>query len=158
MEEKYTPDKFAMFDNLKDFEKSAAQVKKFKPDVIFDDYIQLISPDTKIDQRRLQIEKLIHDYKWLVKSENCVGILLSQLNRAIESRDKSKPKLSDLAESGAIEQVAENVLFVYYDYKVNLDASRLGSNKIELIGSKVRYGTSGVTILNYNGDKVKLYE
>ena len=72
-------------------------------------------------------------------------------------RGDGKPKLSDLAESGAIEQVAENVLFVYYDHKVNRNKSKDGENIIELIGSKVRYGTSGSTKLGYNGDKVKLY-
>ena len=63
----YTSDKFCMFDNVKDFKQTAIEVKKFKPDVIFDDYIQLIQPDAKIDQRRLQLEKICNDYKWLSK-------------------------------------------------------------------------------------------
>ena len=74
----------------------------------------------------------------------------------IETR-AGHPKLSDLAESGAIEQVAENVFFVYYDYKIKLENSKLGKNIIELIASKVRYGNSGVVRLGYNGDKVKIY-
>ena len=157
IEEKYSASKFAMFDNMPSFEESASQVKKFKPDVIFDDYIQLIAPDKKITERRLQLEKLVNDYKWLSKKQKCSCVLLSQLNRGLESRNDGKPRLSDLAESGAIEQVAENVLFVYYDHKVNMHKSKDGENVIELIGSKVRYGVSGSTKLGYEGDKVKLY-
>ena len=84
-------------------------------------------------------------------------MLLSQLNRGLESRGDARPRLSDLAESGAIEQVAENVFFVYYHYKVNLVDKDSSRNRIELIASKVRYGTSGKAVLGFNGDKVKLY-
>ena len=157
IEQKYSKDNSAMFDNMPSFEESASQAKKFKPDVIFDDYIQLIAPNKKIVERRLQLEKLVNDYKWLAKKQGCSCVLLSQLNRGLESRNDGKPRLSDLAESGAIEQVAENVLFVYYDHKVNMNKSKDGENVIELIGSKVRYGVSGSTKLGYEGDRVKLY-
>ena len=154
---KYSADKFSMFDNMPSFDESAAQVKKFKPDVVFDDYIQLIIPDKKIIERRLQLEKIVNSYKWLAKKQKCACVLLSQLNRGLETRGDGRPKLSDLAESGAIEQVAENVLFVYYDHKVNMNRSKEGENVIELIGSKVRYGVSGSVKLGYEGDKVKMY-
>jgi replicative DNA helicase len=157
IETKYSADKFAMFDNMPSFDEAAAQVKKFKPDIIFDDYIQLIMPDKRIIERRLQLEKLVNSYKWLAKKQKCVCVLLSQLNRGLEIRGDGRPKLSDLAESGAIEQVAENVLFVYYDHKVNMNKSKDGENVIELIGSKVRYGVSGSTKLGYEGDMVKIH-
>lgn len=155
--EKYSEDKFSMFDNLKDFNASASEVKKFKPDIIIDDYIQLIRPDNPLEQRRLQLESIVNNYKWLVKSNNACAILVSQLNRALESRINQRPMLSDLAESGAIEQVAENVWFVFYDYKINFAKSKVGANGIEIIGSKVRYGNSGAVKLGFDGDKVKLY-
>ena len=149
-----------MFDNLKDFTSSSSEVKRFKPDIIFDDYIQLVSCDGYRTERRLQIEKLVNDYKWLAKENNCVVVLASQLNRFIERnnvRGKSlEPQLSDLAESGAIEQVAENVFFSYYDYKVTGEAGK-GKNIITLIASKIRYGDSGRSDLGYDGDKCKLY-
>ena len=157
LSDKYAEDKFAMFDNISNFDECSVQVKKFKPDVIFDDYIQLIDANSHIKERRLQLEKLVNDYKWLVKTENCAAVLVSQLNRALESRGDAKPRMSDLAESGAIEQVAENVLFVFYQYKTDINKYSDGQNIIELIGSKVRYGTSGSTKLGFNGDKVKLY-
>jgi replicative DNA helicase len=154
---KYSEGNFAMFDNLKDFSSSASEVKKFKPDVIIDDYIQLIKPENPNEQRRLQLESIVNNYKWLSKSSKACTILVSQLNRALESRLNQRPMLSDLAESGAIEQVAENVWFVFYDYKVNHARSKLGANAIELIGSKVRYGNSGDVAFGFDGDKVKLY-
>ena len=157
---KYSKENFLMFDNLKDFSASSAEVKRFKPDIIFDDYIQLVACDGYKSERRLQIEKLVNDYKWLAKDNDCVVVLASQLNRFIErnnTRGKAlEPQLSDLAESGAIEQVAENVFFSYYDYKVTGEAGK-GKNIITLIASKVRYGDSGRSDLGYDGDKCKLY-
>jgi replicative DNA helicase len=156
VKEKYNKNVFMMFDKLKNFEESSVQVKKFKPDVVFDDYIQLIQPKSTYKERRLQLEELVNDYKWLAKSTKCACVLLSQLNRSVESRDKSRPRLSDLAESGAIEQTAENVIFTFYPYKLQM-AQDMSKNIIEMVGSKVRYGVSGVVKLGFNGDKCKLY-
>ena len=157
---KYSNDRFLMFDNIRDFAVSSSEVKKFKPDIIFDDYIQLIACDSREDQRRLQIEQLVNDYKWLAKETGSVVVLASQLNRMIEragTRAKTlMPQLSDLAESGAIEQVAENVFFSYYDYKVKGEAGK-GKNIITMVAGKVRYGDSGTVDLGYDGDKCKIH-
>jgi replicative DNA helicase len=154
--DKYNEGNFVMFDNIRDFSSSAIEVKKFKPDIIFDDYIQLIALESKLD-RRFQIEKLVNDYKWMAKEQKAAVILASQLNRNVEYRGNGgRPQLSDLAESGAIEQVAENVLFVYYEYKVN-PKSDLGRDIITLCARKVRYGQTGDIHLGYKGDKCKVY-
>ena len=150
----YTEDKFLMFDNIRDFSRSATEISKFKPDVVMDDYIQLVQPSGHFDSRRLQIEQLVNDYKWLAKEHQCSVVLASQLNRSVEYRDDGEPRLSDIAESGAIEQVAENVFFVYYEHKVN---AKKDKNIIRLKASKVRYGESGSADLGYDGDKVKIY-
>ena len=158
IKKKYNEEKFLMFDNIRDFAKTSAEVKRFKPDVIMDDYIQLVSPDSHILERRLQLERLVNDYKWLAKQMRCSVILASQLNRAIESRQKNgRPQLSDLAESGAIEQVAENVFFVYYDYKINGEDGK-GKNIITFVAKKVRYGETGESDMGYNGDKCKIFD
>jgi len=154
---KYNPKHFRMYDQIRDFPASATEVKKFKPDVIFDDYIQLITPTGKEDQRRLQLERIVNDYKWIAKEYNCVVILASQLNRALETRGNPKPQLSDLAESGAIEQVAENVFFVYYPYKVPATAKPENKNQLVLVAAKVRYGETGSIQMAYDGDKCKMY-
>lgn len=160
LREKYTPDKFQMFDKIADFEQASIEVRKFKPDVVIDDYVQLIRPskNKKYEARRLELEELVNQYKWLAKHNNCVVVLASQLNRGIEYRGtKPEPQLSDLAESGAIEQVAENVLFVYYAWKVSPERKTNSPHKIKLIAKKVRYGETGFVVLGYDGDKCKIY-
>ena len=156
--EKYSEDRFIMFDNIRDFPKTASEVKKFNPDVIIDDYIQLVTPTGKEDTRRLQLERICNDYKWLAKENDCAVVIASQLNRMIESRNGAakRPQLSDLAESGAIEQVAENVFFVYYPYKV--DPATHSKNEIYLVASKVRYGETGEIVLGYHGDICTIYD
>jgi len=155
---KFNQDRFLMFDNLKNFSKSSAEVKKFKPDVIFDDYIQLIDAENSRIDRRLQLEGICNDYKWLAKESNAAVVLASQLNRQLEYRGTNvRPQLSDLAESGAIEQVAENVFFTYYDYKVN-PLKGLGKDKLQIVASKVRYGDTGDVMLKFEGDKCKISE
>jgi replicative DNA helicase len=144
-----------MFDDIRDFSSSVPEIKKFKPDIIFDDYIQLICSSSK-DDRRFQIEKLVNDYKWLSKDMQCSTVLVSQLNRNVEYRGNKIPQLSDLAESGSIEQVAENVFFVFYEYKAD-PKSKLGSNVITLCARKVRYGDTGTVNLGYDGDKCTIY-
>tara|TARA_R110000824_G_scaffold127445_1_gene287622 strand:- start:157 stop:1497 length:1341 start_codon:yes stop_codon:yes gene_type:complete len=155
--EKYSEDRFIMFDNIRDFPKTASEVKKFKPDVIIDDYIQLVTPTGKEDTRRLQLERICNDYKWLAKENDCAVVIASQLNRYLETRsgEAKRPQLSDLAESGAIEQVAENVFFVYYPYK--MDPATHCKNEIILVASKVRYGETGEVTLGYHGDICTIY-
>ena len=69
-------------------------------------------------------------------------------------RDRKEPQLSDLAESGAIEQVAENVYFCHYPHKMG---GGKDPHKIWLYAKKVRYGNTGSHILGYDGDKCKIY-
>ena len=100
-------------------------------------------------------ELLVNDYKWVAKENKCAVVLASQLNRAIETRPDPIPQLSDLAESGAIEQVAENVFFVFYPHKVTPDKSQ--DNLIEIRAAKVRYGETGKCVFGFDGDKAKMY-
>lgn len=159
VQKKFNSERFMMCDNIFDMASAVNVINRFKPDVIIDDYIQLIRPDNPSDQRRFQIENIVHQYKRLAKSINCSAILVSQLSRALEARGQgARPILSDLAESGTIEQVAENVWFTYYDYKVFMGHSKSGQNEIEVICAKVRYGTSGVSHCGYDGDRVKFYD
>ena len=158
IKQKYSSDRFVMFDDIRDYTASASEIRKFNPDIVVDDYVQLINPMSHTKDRRLQIEEIVNSYKWLAKELNCVVVLVSQLNRSIETRLNPRPRMSDLAESGSLEQAAENILFVYYDYKVHYDSSEKGPNEIEVIASKVRYGESGTVDLGYEGDKCQFYE
>ena len=153
---KYT-NRLVMCDTARDLTTSTAQIMRHNPDVVIDDYIQLIKMDG-YDQRRFELETVMNEYKWLAKTYKIVPVLISQLNRDIEKRIDPIPKMSDLAESGSIEQVAENVLFVYYDYKVNYEESELGRNKTQIVAAKVRYGENRKLVFGFDGDKVKFHE
>jgi replicative DNA helicase len=150
--EKYR-DNLIMVDSAKDLNSAITHITRNKPDVVIDDYIQLIQIDG-YDQRRFELEAIMNEYKWIAKTYELVPILVSQLNREIERRIDPVPKMSDLAESGSIEQVAENILFVYYDYKVHYEESDLGKFKSQIVAAKVRYGENRKLTLGFDGDKV----
>ena len=152
IEKKYK--KLKMFDNLKSLEDAVAEITKFKPDVIVDDYIQLIQMPSALE-RRFQLENIMNEYKWLCKKENCSAILVSQLNREIERRFDPKPKLSDFAESGVIEQTAEAAIFVYYPYQY--DDEKFSPYSVNIISAKARYGLTGESTVGFNGNKCKFY-
>jgi replicative DNA helicase len=105
--------------------------------------------------RRFEIEKIVQDYKWAVKQNNCSALLVSQLNRDIEKRFDPRPRMSDYAESGVIEQTAESAMFVFYGY--NFDSERYNRYKSEVIVAKSRYGTIGTYPMGFNGNKCKFY-
>ena len=146
-----------MFDNITDMAETVSAISQYRPDVIIDDYIQLIRvPD--MDARRFEIESIMQEYKWMAKKYKCVPILVSQLNRDIERRIDPIPKMSDLAEGSSIEQIAENVIFVYYDYKVNYDNSQIGKDQSQLVAAKVRYGNSGIFTVGFDGDRARFVD
>ena len=100
----------------------------------------------------------MRSYKETAKRYNCIPILVSQLNRNIEARIDKVPKMSDLSEGGSIEQVAENILFVYYEYKDKYKESELGPDQNQIVAAKVRYGTGGMITMGFNGNKCLFHE
>ena len=145
-----------IYDNIRTLSESMREISRHKPDVIFDDYVQLIQVDINgNNDRRFQIETIMMEYKWIVKKINASAFLLSQLNREIERRLDPEPKLSDYAESGVIEQVAETAMFVFYGY--NLDHEEYGRNESKIIVAKSRYGQIGQYVVGFNGDRCKYY-
>jgi len=143
-----------MYDDIRTLDQSMREIYRYKPDVVIDDYIQLISVEGKKD-RRFEIEDIMQEYKWMCKQIDCSALLLSQLNREIERRIDPKPRMSDYAESGVIEQTAETALFVFYGY--NFDSDRYDQYTSELISSKTRYGQTGSYTMGFNGDRCKYY-
>ena len=144
-----------MYDGVRSLEDSLREIAKHKPDVIIDDYIQLIDVNHVREGRRFEIEKIMQEYKWMCKTENCSAILVSQLNREIEKRLDPRPRMSDYAESGVIEQTAESAMFVFYGH--NFDSERYSPYKSELIVSKCRYGKIGTHKIGFNGGRCKFY-
>jgi len=144
-----------MYDNVRTLDDCLREIAKNKPDVVIDDYIQLIDVQGVKEGRRFEIEKIMQEYKWICKQEDCSAILVSQLNREIEKRLDPRPRMSDYAESGVIEQTAESAMFVFYGH--NFDSERYSPYKSEVIVSKSRYGKIGTHMVGFNGGRCKFY-
>ncbi len=153
MKDKYK--NLIMYDNIRSLDDCLREISKHKPDVVLDDYIQLIQVDGIKEGRRFEIEKIMQEYKWISKSEDCSVILVSQLNREIEKRIDPRPRMSDYAESGVIEQTAESAMFVFYGH--NFDSERYDPYKSEIIVAKSRYGRIGTHQVGFNGGRCKFY-
>lgn len=153
LKEKYK--NLIMYDDIRTLADAMKELSREQPDVVIDDYIQLIQLDERKPDRRFELEEIMLDYKWLCKRLNCSAILVSQLNREIERRIDGKPKLSDFAESGVIEQTAESAFFVYYGYAV--DDEENDPYETEIICQKSRYGQLGSYVMGFNGDKCRMY-
>ena len=144
-----------MYDDIRDLDETMREIKRHKPDIIIDDYIQLIKASTK-EGRRFEIDEIMQEYKWIAKSINCHAILVSQLSRGIESRIDPMPRSSDFAEGGTIEQIAESAMFVHRQYI--FDHEEGTKYEAQLIVAKSRYGEPATYDVGFNGDKMMFYK
>ncbi|MBQ8568590.1 MAG: replicative DNA helicase [Oscillospiraceae bacterium] len=114
------------------------------------DYLQLMNSGKKAESRVNEISEITRQLKLMAKELNVPVITLSQLSRSVESRPDKRPQLSDLRESGSIEQDADIVLFLYRDGYYNKDKTE-DVNLAECIVSKNRHGETGTVNLRWNG-------
>ncbi len=114
-------------------------------DIIIIDYLQLMSGSGRSESRQQEISEISRSLKALARELNVPVIALSQLSRAVEQRTDHRPMLSDLRESGAIEQDADMVMFIYRDDYYNKDTER--QNIAEIIIAKQRNGSIGTVEL-----------
>ena len=113
------------------------------------DYIQLMSGRGRFENRTLELASISRSMKGLAKELNVPIVVLSQLSRAPEARSDHRPQLSDLRESGALEQDADVVVLIYRDDVYNKDPNSPDAGTAELILAKQRNGPTGIVRLAF---------
>ncbi|HMF57007.1 MAG TPA: replicative DNA helicase [Pyrinomonadaceae bacterium] len=122
-------------------------VEQKKLDLVIVDYLQLMSGSRRVESRQQEVSQISRELKGLAKELHVPLIALSQLSRAPESRTDHKPQLSDLRESGSIEQDADVVAFIYREEQYNRTEENAGL--AEIILSKQRNGPTGTIKLAF---------
>lgn len=116
------------------------------------DYLQLLRGSTQHESRVLEVSEISRSLKSLAKELKVPIIALSQLNRSLESRTNKTPVMSDLRESGAIEQDADLIMFIYRDEYYNPKSAKKGI--ADIVIAKHRNGATGAVELSYMAQQV----
>ena len=141
--------------------KAKKWVREKKVKIIYIDYLQLINNNLKGRTRDQEISEISRTLKGLAKELDIPIIALSQLSRVVETRGDKRPMLSDLRESGAIEQDADNVLFLYRPEYYGIpqwEDNTPTTNEVEVIISKFRNGTTGGIIAGCQLQYMRFFE
>lgn len=137
-------------DDANHIEQIKEGIEKEKPEFVFIDYLQLIQYSGR-KSRVEQIDEIMRSLKTIAKENDCMIFLTSQLSRALESRYDKRPLLSDLRESGSIENLSDVVIFIHRDDYYNSaddEDYALNKGKADIIVAKNKYGpTCAINLL-----------
>jgi len=137
-----------------------AKARKLKAEhnlqFLFIDYLQLIHSSKKHENRHQEVAEISRSLKALAKELQLPIVACAQLSRAVDSRMDKRPMLSDLRESGAIEQDADLIMFLYRDAVYNPETEN--PNQLELIIGKQRNGPTGTVFLQFIRELTKFVD
>lgn len=140
--------------NIAELRSKCRKLKQTKDiGLIIIDYLQLMNGSGRSESRQQEISEISRSLKKLARELNVPVIALSQLNRAVDSREDHKPVMSDLRESGAIEQDADVIMFIYRDDYYNKESTKPGI--ADIIVAKQRNGSTGPVELVWLGKYTK---
>ncbi len=122
-------------------------------DLVLVDYLQLMSSGKRVESRQQEVADITRTMKIAAKELNVPILLLSQMSRDIEKRQDKKPQMSDLRESGAIEQDADIIIFLHREVDPNdMSADEDKRTKCDLIVAKHRNGSTGTVTVRWHGE------
>jgi replicative DNA helicase len=123
-----------------------AKKRHGKLGVILVDYLQLLGLEKRSQSREVEVATMSRNLKLLAEECECPVIVVSQLSRKVEERTVKRPMMSDLRESGAIEQDADTIMFIYRDDYYNKPAQDTGVSECEVTVAKNRTGKTGTAL------------
>ncbi len=138
--------------------KARRMKKEYGIEVIFVDYLQLMHLRRSRENRQQEISEISRSLKILARELEVVIVALSQLSRAVEQREDKRPRLSDLRESGAIEQDADTVLFIYREEYYKKTERLHQPHEAQIIIGKQRNGPIGTVDLIFDPSVVAFYD
>jgi replicative DNA helicase len=158
--EKLSNYNFKLYDSvlyLEDIKSECYRLKENEGlDVVFIDYLQIIGLQSSFSNRNLEVSNISSQLKRMAKELDITVVCLSQINRATETRVDKRPILADLRDSGAIEQDADTVMFVYRHAYYEPEEAK--EDELELLIGKARQGETGIIPMKWSGAYQKMEE
>ena len=149
---------FSIFDDAYYVEQHESAVAKLKPRLAVVDYLQLVRTHHRAESKRLQVDHVSGRYQAMAKRHGCAVIVLSQLSRPAKAVKKHRPTMSELKESGGIENDADYVGILHRDYVLDKGNKDIREEDAYLLIDKNRYGLTGSIKLEFVGKYQKFYE
>lgn len=143
-------DNFLLLDDVYTVENICAKIMEVKPEMAFVDFLQCVSSSGNYNDERQKINHISAELKRVAKRTGCIVVALSQVSRTGENRSERAPRMSDLRESGALEQDADYIIMLYRPF-VSDKSGKYDSATTDLIFDKNKFGNTGLLRFSFDG-------